>query len=158
MDKLRDPDKTIFRLSCESGLRISDILNLRRRNVRHNPLSVFETKSRRTRTIQISDELHRHLREISKKRQINAYVFYSPKDANKPYTRMTYHRHLKNAFSNASAHSGRKLYAQRIYNATRNIYAVQNALNHRYTITTLTYLDISLDALIATHHKNKNPP
>jgi len=137
-------ESLIFRLAIATGLRISDLLCLSMRTVRTNPLNIYESKSRRTRTIAISDELHAELlRRYT--RDSDAYAFHSIRDINKPYDRTTFHRKLKRAIEyapfDASAHSTRKLYAQNIFTVTNDIKTVQQALHHQKESTTLTYLD-----------------
>ena len=138
-------ESLMFRLGIATGLRISDLVRLSMRTIRQNPLNVYESKSRRTRTIKISEELHAEiLRRYST--DSDAYAFYSLRDVSKPYDRTTYHRKLKRALTglqmNVSAHSTRKLYAQNIFAETNDLETVQKSLNHLKATTTKTYLDI----------------
>jgi integrase len=114
------------------------------RTVRQNPLNIYESKSRRTRTITINKELHAELlRRYTC--DSDAYAFHSVRDFNKPYDRTTFHRKLKKALTglnfDASAHSSRKLYAQNIFKICNDVETVQQALHHQKITTTLTYLD-----------------
>ena len=67
----------------------------------------------------------------------------------KPMTRISAHRSLKPAFEAAglngklSTHSLRKSYAQRLYEQTNDIYAVQEMLGHKSVITTQRYLGVN---------------
>jgi integrase len=144
-------ERQIFRLAVESGLRISDLLKLTTADVRRNPLEVYESKSKRTRKIQISNELHEELKRWNH-RDSSSFAFHSIRDVRKPYNRMTFHRKLKEAAEglkiDLSAHSSRKLYARNIFSKTGDIFAVQEALHHRFITTTATYLDIDLVELI----------
>jgi integrase len=147
-------DSQIWRLACETGARISDILSLTRREIRKQPLTLYESKSRRTRTVELSDTLHGELlRWHSSDSDTPAY--YSPRDVRKPLNRSTYYRRLQKAAKTlsvrVSSHSARKLYARRVYDRTRDITAVQDALHHRYVTTTATYLDIDLGELLRAY-------
>jgi integrase len=137
--------KVIFELAVESGMRISDILALRVRDIQ-NPMTVYETKSKRKRTFTLSDNLYQTLLFFKDWQSDNAYVFYSEQDSTKHVHRSTVHRQIKKALTwldfDASAHSARKLYAQNIYEKTGSVEKVQKALNHRKIQTTLAYLDI----------------
>jgi len=160
MDALTGRDRDIFWIGVETGLRISDILKLRVGDVQKNPLEIYETKSKRTRIIPISDELHKHLVEKYKYRfsfpvgNVLKPVFLTDRGTGRHINRSTYHRHLKRVLgglkstANVSAHSTRKLYAQNIFKKTGDIFAVQDAMNHRYVTTTATYLDIDVTELI----------
>ena len=67
----------------------------------------------------------------------------------KPMTRISAHRALKPAFEAAglngklSTHSLRKSYAQRLYEQTNDIYAVQEMLGHKSVVTTQRYLGVN---------------
>ena len=64
-------------------------------------------------------------------------------------TRISAHRDLKNAFEAAGlngklgTHSLRKSYAQRLYEQTNDIYAVQEMLGHKSVVTTQRYLGVN---------------
>ena len=67
----------------------------------------------------------------------------------KPMTRISAHRSLKPAFEAAGlngklgTHSLRKSYAQRLYEQTNDIYAVQEMLGHKSVVTTQRYLGVN---------------
>ncbi len=67
----------------------------------------------------------------------------------KTMTRIAAHNALKNAFEAAGlngklgTHSLRKSYAQRLYEQTNDIYAVQEMLGHKSVVTTQRYLGVN---------------
>lgn len=147
-------ERLIFRVAVETGLRISDILQLRAAAL-SKYIHVVERKTKKLRTVELSDTL---LNDLVKYRgcwydvEAMQWLFKSRRDVLKPYNRMTYHRKLKQA-ANAlkidfSSHSMRKLYAKNIYKRTGDIFAVQEAMRHKYVITTCAYLDIDIVQLI----------
>jgi len=143
-------DALIWRIACETGLRIGDILRLRERDI-DNPMTVHESKSKRARTVTLSDGLYQRLTRLVQGDD-DALIFKGIHDPRKPYNRATHYRRLQRAakgICRVSAHSARKLYAQRIYRATGRIQDVQEALHHRYLTTTATYLDIDLNDVLA---------
>jgi integrase len=135
--------KVIFELACQSGLRISDILSLKVKDL-YNPMTVYERKSRRKRTFAISNELYNNLRYLADYKSGDDYVFESHAKRGVSLHRSTIHRHIKKALFwsdfDASAHSARKLYAVNVMDATGSVEKVRQALNHRKTSTTLAYL------------------
>ena len=137
--------KTIFAVSVESGMRISDVLKLKCGDVKKNPLTVYETKSKRKRTFELSEKTFWELEWQASTGRASDYVFQSERDPKKHVHRSTVHRQIKKALTalefDASCHSARKLYARNIYDATNSVYAVQEALHHQKLSTTLRYLD-----------------
>jgi integrase len=120
-------------------------------------LPLYESKTGKTREIELSQELHERIWQAYGFGDSDSYAFNSVRNARKPYSRMTYHRKLKQAAEalniSVSAHSARKLYARRVFNLTGDIFSVQEALRHKYVTTTATYLDIDLNALITAAAK-----
>jgi integrase len=152
---LTEQDKLIFRVCVESGLRISDVLELRAWYL-DKIIYVREKKTGKRRIITISDSLLSDLRAIKQFAvQMNdkgLYAFASARNAQKHIHRSTYHRHLKKACEalgmNFSAHSTRKLFAQELMKSSGDIFQVQKALNHKFITDTCTYLDIDFRDLI----------
>ena len=156
---LREQDSLIFRVCAETGLRISDVLDLRAWYL-NKVLYVRERKTGKHRIVELSDELYGLLEPI-KQSALRAYggagdkeqyAFPSARAHGKPVHRSGYHRRLKKVCAlvgvDFSAHSTRKLYAQELMKKTGDIFAVQKALNHKFVSDTCTYLDIDLGALI----------
>ena len=143
-------ERLIFLLAVETGFRISDILNLRA-DVKQT-ITVIERKTKKFRSAKISDGLYQELLNYSPLYYPERWLFRSVRSVSKPFNRMTYHRRLKQAAKTLgidfSAHSMRKLYAQNIFERTGNIFAVQEAMKHKFITTTATYLGIDVNALI----------
>jgi integrase len=160
-------DKLIFRISIETGLRISDILNLRAWYL-ERIMYVCEKKTGKIRIVELSAELMEELQPIKdcavRNYDKERYAFLSTREglngAQRHLHRTTYHRRLKRAAKHAqiecSAHSGRKLYAGNIFNGTKSLPEVQKALNHKYVTTTATYLGIDLEKLILDYLEVEN--
>jgi integrase len=150
MGKLAPIERLIFRIAVETGFRISDILNLKADA--KQTLTVVERKTKKFRSAKLSNELYQDLLKHSPLYYPERYLFKSVRDASKPYSRMTYHRRLKEAAKalqiDFSAHSMRKLYALNIFARTSDLNAVKEAMNHKYITTTATYLGIDINQLI----------
>ena len=147
---LAPTERLIFRIAVETGFRISDILQLRA-DVRQT-ITVVERKTKKFRSATLSDELYKELVSYSPRFLPEQWLFTSRRSVLKPYNRMTYHRALKRAATalqiDFSAHSMRKLYALNIFERTKSLTAVQEALKHKYPATTAAYLGIDINRLI----------
>ena len=162
MSQLDRRDRQIFRLSLETGLRISDVLKLKARYV-NKIMYVTEQKTGKERAVELSDELLRELEPYKYERYgfenqivlltgFDEWLFKSPRNKKKHLHRSTYHRRLKKASKalkiDVSAHSTRKLYALEKFRETKSVGEVQKALKHKYINTTAKYLDIDLEAAL----------
>lgn len=126
----------------ETGLRVSDVLNLRTEQLKSTRLTVCECKTGKTRLVTLSKSLLDRL-----KRQSGCiYVFESPQKAWKHRTRQAVWTDIKRAAKamridlNVAPHSARKTYACDMYRKTGDIKAVQALLNHDNVGTTVLYL------------------
>ena len=148
--------KIIFDLAVQSGLRISDILQLRVKDL-HNPMTVYEKKSKRKRTFPITEKLFAQLTFLTDFKRDDDLLFESHHKHAVGLHRSTVHRHIKKAAkysrTDCSTHSARKLYAKNVLERTGNVEDVQKALNHQKLSTTMLYLDIPQhnDAEIEIH-------
>jgi len=153
-------DKLILDMSIETGLRISDILNIRRGQIAKT-MDICESKTKKHKIVTISDELLARLPKGCAFGGASNYAFPSARSPGKHIARSTYHRHLKQACMTSeidcSAHSARKLYAHNIYAKNYDIYEVQKALNHKYISTTATYMGLDLQELIRNALQHKYP-
>lgn len=159
--RLPKQDKLLFALMRETGLRISDALMLKVKDIT-NPLEVFEHKTKKIRQFTLSEWLFEQLQEHAERGSPSNYAFRSPRTPRKPIHRSTYHRRLQRAIKGlkiaCSAHSKRKLYARNIFDETKDIFAVQKALDHKYITTTTAYLDLDLVKVIADAASPPAPP
>jgi integrase len=159
MGKLAREERLIFRVAVETGFRISDILHLKA-DIKQT-ITIVERKTKKFRSATLSAELYAELLKYSPLYYPERYLFKSRRDVLKPDNRMTYHRRLKRACRalkiDFSAHSTRKLYAQSVFERTKDIIAVQDAMNHKYLTTTATYLDLDVNQLITQALTHQRP-
>ena len=138
--------KLVAMLAIETGLRISDILDLRKKDIKSPNMRIYEKKSRQYRKFKISENLHKKLKDFTVMHFDKDFIFRSSRTGVDHVHRTTIHRNIKKAIKwlkfDCSAHSLRKLYAMNVLTETGSIYAVQRNLNHQKLSTTLTYLDI----------------
>jgi integrase len=152
---LNAQDELIFRLSIESGLRISDVLNLRAWYI-DKTIYVKEQKTGKHKIITLSDTLLERLKPLKQKaiekHDKKLHAFKSHRKPSTSVHRSSYHRRLKKVCKQLgidfSAHSTRKLYAQELLRETGDIFHVQKELNHKYITDTCIYLDLDFKNLL----------
>jgi len=105
--------KYIFLIGMETGLRISDILILKIKDI-ENPLHVYVSRTDTIQRFLISESLYAQLTVFAGLRYPDNYLFPSTQNKRLHLHRTTYHRDLKRATAElgfvCSAHSTRKFY------------------------------------------------
>ena len=138
-------DKLILDIGLSSGLRIADILHLKRSEVFKGVFTITERKTKKKKKICLSKETVEKAKRYDKLHHIknSRFLFVSP-ITKKPYTRQAIYYHFsklaKLMDSNTSIHSMRSTYAKRIMTKTKSLQKVQKALNHSNSSTTQIYL------------------
>ena len=133
------------RLACEvsacTGLRISDVLNLRTTKLSER-FSVRELKTGKIKRVRLPRSLLDRL--LAQAGRI--YVFENRLDYRKPRTRQAVYKDLRRAAKlfrvkdiHVSPHSARKLYAVSEYRRTGSIERVKELLNHEDEAVTMLY-------------------
>jgi len=128
----------IFYLGVISGLRISDLLALRVRDV-GDAFRVVESKTKKIKLVQLPPEGWLFLQ---------AYIDWRclrPDDLLFPTTRQTVHKYFKKAaedlgLDGIGPHSMRKIYAWNVFRVSGCLNTTRKALNHKYASTTVLYL------------------
>lgn len=135
-------------LGIYTGLRISDILELKVINVKSkNLLSVKETKTGKNKKIELHQELINELKEYCKDKPKDEYLIKSREGINKPISRVQAYRIIKalgkkyRIESNLGCHSLRKTYGYHMYKEN-DISIVQGALNHSSQANTIRYIGV----------------
>lgn len=127
-------------VSLETGLRIGDVVKLRRQNLQADGLHYKAQKTGKNGVARVSAELRR---ELSRRR--GKWLFPSPYKAGKHITRQCAWARIKAACKKAgidpdgvSPHSLRKVFAVELYRE-KGFRAVQDALQHQSAATTEIY-------------------
>jgi len=156
-------NRSLFLLGVSVGGRISELLALRLSDVWQNnqPVSdlLFEkgmVKGKETaRMIPVNADGRQAITELIQwhKEQFSELdprrPLFTSRKHNKAISRVQAHRILEKAFQTAglngklATHSMRKTYAQRLYDATGDIFMVKEALGHKSVETTKQYLGVS---------------
>ena len=127
-------------VSLETGLRIGDVVKLRKQNLQADGLHYKAQKTGKNGVAKVSAELRK---ELSRRR--GKWLFPSPYKAGKHITRQCAWARIKAACKKAgldpdgvSPHSLRKVFAVELYRE-KGFRAVQEALQHRNAATTEIY-------------------
>ena len=152
-------ERVLFILGINSGLRISDLLNLRWKDVSEGSVKVKEQKTGKVKRFPLNDACVEALRSIPRG-EPKEYIFVSHSNRNgsesKPWTRQYVWQVLSEAaavvgLEEVGTHTLRKTFAYHVFTATKNLTLVQKLLNHSSPATTLRYLGIEQEELNACY-------
>ena len=148
----------MFILGVSTGLRISDILRLRSRDLKdlkgniRDHISIKEKKTQKDKKIKISKDLKPILKEYLKDKKEYEYIIRSPKGINNALSREQAYRILnaigeKFELDSIGCHTLRKTFGYHYYKRTKDIASLMVIFNHSSPTTTLKYIGISQDGL-----------
>lgn len=140
----------LFLFGINTGMRISDILKLRVRDVEGWSVYVREGKTKKLKEVWMPPELKKEVRQYVKGKSKNEYLFKSRKGINKPITRGMAYVILQEiaeefGLERIGTHSFRKTYGYHHYKQFKDVAALQEALNHSDPKITLRYIGINQD-------------
>lgn len=151
----------VYCVGCETGLRISDILEIKHADLVLKEFSVIERKTGKKRKVRISAALRRELMRYVGESCGKKYVFYSSRSKTGHITRQAVYRAFKNAAKyagikgNIGTHSMRKRYAGDLLRKGEDLLKVQKALNHSHLSDTMLYLMDDIQELREDREKAK---
>jgi len=150
-------DYALFMTGLHTGLRISDILDLRVRDVEGTHLMIEEQKTGKYKRIIITPALRKILNEYCEDKRRTEYLFPSRIKTRtgkaKPIDRTTAYKILKGAAKAIGytepigTHSLRKTFGYTFYQKYKDIGALQKLFNHDKPTTTLFYIGAGQDDL-----------
>ncbi|MEC3795092.1 site-specific integrase [Bacillus velezensis] len=111
----------LFVTGINSGLRISDILELRVRDAKRPYFNLIEKKTKKKKRIDMTPELQRELKVYIEGKEDHEYLFKSREGINKPISRFS--------------------------KQTKDLAMLQEIFNHSDQRTTLRYIGINQDAM-----------
>lgn len=144
-------DHLLFMLGIYTGLRISDILKFRVRDVRgKDAVYIREKKTGKEKRFPINDELKPIIESYIKDKRDFEYLFKSPNYPNKPITRQQAYNILTkaaNAFGleGIGTHTLRKTFGYHMYQQTHDAVTLKEIFNHSDISVTLRYIGINQD-------------
>lgn len=143
-------DYVMFLFGIYVGLRISDILELKVRDVKgKNHVSIREKKTRKERVFPISDELRPILNHYIKGMSDYEWLFPSRKGDNH-ITRQRAYQILRDAgekfgLESIGTHTLRKTFGYHFYQQMKDIATLKEILNHSDASITFRYIGITQD-------------
>ena len=143
----------LFMFGIYSGLRISDILKIKVRDVKgKNYIYIREQKTGKEKRFFINKDLKAILSEYIKENDKKDYqfLFESREGSNKAITRQQAYNILSAAaaafgLDNIGTHTLRKTWGYHVYKQTKDIVAIQDILNHSNPSVTMRYIGINQD-------------
>jgi integrase len=141
-------DYILFLLGINTGLRVSDLLNLKIRDIKgKKKIAVKEGKTEKARTIQLTN-INEELNDYIKTLNGTDWLFPSRK-GDKPITRIQAYRTLNKAAKMVNiddgigTHTMRKTFGYWYYKQTKDVAKLQMILNHSHPEITLKYIGIT---------------
>lgn len=150
-------DIFLFIFGVNSGLRVSDILKLKKIDIKDYKLRFRENKTNKLNTL----PLHHIQKEIDHYTQYledNEYLFKSSR-GDKPISRVQAYRILNRSakgigLDNIGTHSLRKTFGYHYYKRTNDISLLMELFNHSSQSVTLRYIGIHQDIINETFSSN----
>jgi len=151
-----DRDYMLFMFGIHQGLRISDILLFRVRDIRDSNKKIKEyfyireEKTGKEKRMKIHKDLKPILAEYVKNMKDFEYLFKSRKGLNRPITRQTAYRVLKSAaqvfgLKSIGCHTMRKTFGYHLHETTHDAITIKEIFNHSDISTTLRYIGVNQD-------------
>lgn len=145
-----DRNYIMYLLGIYSGLRISDILNLKVKDVKSkSSISLRERKTGKQKLFPINPYLKKELESYLSdyNLQMDEYLIRSPGKKNKPITRDMAYKIMQQAAEyfglyNIGTHTLRKTFGYHFYMQTKDIVTLQKIFNHSDPSITLIYIGI----------------
>src|SRR5437763_8794584 len=141
-------DYILFLLDINTGLRVSDLLNLKIKDIKgKKKITVKEGKTEKARTIQLTN-IYDELNDYIKKLEGTEWLFPSRK-GDKPITRIQAYRQLNKASEmvdmpdGIGTHTMRKTFGYWHYKQFKDVAELQKILNHSHPEITLKYIGIT---------------
>lgn len=146
-------DELMFLTGIYTGMRISDILQLKIKDVRDTRyVNVKERKTSKTKRFYITGELRRALDKYIREKPDHEFLFKSREGKNKPITRVRAYEILREAakacgLKEVGTHTMRKTFGYHIYQKEKDVAMLQDIFNHSSQYITLKYIGVNQDAI-----------
>jgi len=144
-------DYLLFVIGINTGFRISDILNLKVKDVKNKRhIKVKEKKTKKTKKALINDKLKKDIEEYIFNKNEEEYLFKSREK--QKITRSRAYQIIRNAaekvdLKNIGTHSLRKSFGYHHYQRNKDVALLQNLFNHSSPSVTLDYIGINQDIM-----------
>ncbi|TRM08780.1 site-specific integrase [Lentibacillus cibarius] len=145
-------DWFLFVMGINTGLRISDLLQLQVKDVLNKThVTIREKKTDKTKRFRINTELQEHISKYARGKGPDDYLYRS-KRSNEPIQRVQAYKILKDAAKEAGiedlgTHTLRKTFGYHFYKRTKDVALLQDIFNHSAPSITLRYIGINQDII-----------
>lgn len=149
LQKSSERNYIMFLMGIYSGLRVSDILRRRIRDVKNKDyFTIREKKTKNQRIIQINPMLKKALKQYCENKSLDEYLIKSREGINKPITRDMAYKILNETcgmfgIANIGTHSMRKTFGYHYYKQTGDVATLQKIYGHSDPSITLAYIGIT---------------
>ncbi|KAA6447576.1 tyrosine-type recombinase/integrase [Bacillus [licheniformis] CMCC 63516] len=142
----------LFVTGINSGLRISDILQLRVKDAKRSYFNLIEKKTKKKKRIDMTLVLQKEFKRYIVGKEDHEFLFKSREGINKPITRFMAYKILRSAadyvgLDDIGTHTLRKTFGYHFYQQTKDVAMLQEIFNHSDPRTTLRYIGINQDAM-----------
>lgn len=142
----------LFLAGINSGLRISDILKLRVRDVMGTHISIREMKTHKQKLIFITPEFKREVRAYVEGKQSHEFLFQSRQGHNRPLGRSAAYKMLRKVaeefqLQEIGCHTLRKTFGYFFYLQEKDVVMLMKLFNHSSEKVTLRYIGIEQDTM-----------
>lgn len=147
-------DYMLFVIGINTGLRISDILPLRKRDVSGSHIVITEKKTSKNKRFKINSSLRAEIDKYTSNMRDDDYLFSSRK-GDKPITRVQAYRILNEVAEalgvpEIGTHTLRKTFGYWHYKQYKDVAILQEIFNHSSPSVTLRYIGITADLVDKT--------
>lgn len=142
----------LFVMGINTGLRISDLLSLRVKDVRNKThIVIREKKTGNIRRFLINNALRQEIDEYTQGMNDDDYLFKSER-GNKPIQRVQAYKIINRAakkvgLEEIGTHTMRKTFGYHFYQRTKDVAMLQEIFNHSAPSITLRYIGITQDEI-----------
>ncbi len=153
LESTNERNYLLFMMGIYTGLRVSDILSLKVKDVKDKDfLTIREKKTRKNKIIKLNPILKRALKKHLATRDDKEFLIKSRQGYNKPINRTRAYQILKDigdsfGIENLGTHSMRKTFGYHYYKKTKDVVTLQKIFNHSSPSVTLHYIGIIQDDL-----------
>lgn len=155
---------TVIKIQLNTGLRISDVLEITFDEVESERLK--ERKTQKYKKVIFNENCLESIKKLKKYYRTNkikdynkGYIFKAIRNPEEPLSYQTFSYHIKKVKEKLNikypfhSHSFRKAWAKAMYNETKDVACVMRLLNHSNQSVTLRYIGIELEELEDLYNK-----
>lgn len=145
-------DFMIFLLGICVGLRISDLLRLKKEDLYKPHITIIEKKTKKTKRFKIPGYIKKYVVPFADQLHDGDFIFKSRQGKNKPICRSTAYKILNDAakachLQEIGTHTLRKTFGYHHYKVNHDVAILQELFNHSKPEITLRYIGITQDQI-----------